>query len=356
MKTGYLSRVLFTYVVGLIGASLFVYLHLPLPWILGPLLSILLMKSLSPVDAESSSPLRKVSFTITGIQIGATFTATTIDQVLPYFIPYTILTLLLITISLVNAYWLTKWIPIDPTTSMLGSVPGGLSVIVALSDSLKGNTALVAIFHTIRLMSVLFLVPFVVTHLFSGNDGVTNYIDTTTTVQGPLWTILLLFLFFIIALLVEHKVPASLVIVPMLLVAFFQINSIELYHLPEALYLFAQLTIGIHLGTTISIRDLIKAGKYCVYYLGLTVLLIGISFGFGYLFSLHTNMDLATAILSFAPGGLIEMALTAHSVKGDPSVVGSLQMIRMLTIVVVLPLLLKTLLPKLIREKNTSKS
>ncbi|MRH41141.1 AbrB family transcriptional regulator [Aquibacillus halophilus] len=338
-----------TYAVGFAGGLLCLWLHIPIPWILGPLLAIFMCKTFLPFKGESSTALRNFSFTITGIQIGGTFTAATIDLVLPYLLPYSLLTIFLITISLVNAYLLTKWIPIDVPTSLLGSVPGGLSAIIALSGSFKANTALVTIFHTIRLMTVLFVIPLLATQLFTPTSGSENVelLNGLDASQGPLWTIIILVAVYGLALLLQERIPAALVIIPMVIVAIFQITNYPLYHLPDFFYIFAQLTIGIYLGFSVSIKDLRKAGKYCGYYFGLTVILIAISFGLGYLFSLITPIDLVTAILSLAPGGLIEMALTAESVGGDPSIVGSLQMIRMLLIVLVLPFCLKVFLPKI---------
>ncbi|WP_245830974.1 AbrB family transcriptional regulator [Sediminibacillus massiliensis] len=347
MQIDRMKRVAIPYIAGLAGGLLFMFIHLPIPWILGPLLAILLCKTLLPFDGEPSSKLRNISFAIAGMQIGGTFSATTIDHVLPYLVPYSVLTVFLILISLVNAYLLTKWISIDVSTSMLGSVPGGLSAIVALSESVKANTALVTIFHTIRLMTVLFVIPFLATHLFipNGSGSSAEVINSFESPEGPVWTIVILLAIFGLAYMLKDKVPAALVVIPMLIVAAFQITDFPLYHLPDSFYLFAQLTIGIYLGFSISVKDLARAGKFCGYYFGLTVILIGLSFGLGYLFSLITPVDLVTAILSLAPGGLIEMAITAEAVGGDPSIVGSLQMIRMLTIVLVLPVGLKMLLP-----------
>ncbi|WP_226037853.1 AbrB family transcriptional regulator [Aquibacillus saliphilus] len=354
MELTHTMRIAISYITGLIGGLLFTFIHLPIPWILGPLLAILLSKTFFNFKGESSLNLRNFAFSITGIQIGGTFTAATIDLVLPYLLPYSLLTIVLIAISLYNGYLLTKWIKVDVPTSMLGSVPGGLSVIIALSGSVNANTALVTIFHTIRLMTVLFIIPFLATHLFtsSNTDTTIGLLTGDSATQGPLWTIVILAFVYGLGLLLQERIPAAFVIIPMLIVASFQIIDYPLYHLPNYFFIFAQLSIGIYLGFSVSLKDIVKAGRYCGYYFALTIILIAISFGLGYLFSLITPVDLVTAILSLAPGGLIEMALTAESVGGDPSIVGSLQMIRMLMIVLVLPFGLKVLLPKIDKRKD----
>jgi uncharacterized membrane protein AbrB (regulator of aidB expression) len=76
-------------------------------------------------------------------------------------------------------------------------------------------------------------------------------------------------------------------------------------------------------------------------YFGVALLLIFISFGLGYLLASFTSLSLATAVLSVAPGGLIEMVLTASVVGGDPAIVSALQLIRILVIIMFVPPLLK---------------
>ncbi|WP_112181114.1 MULTISPECIES: AbrB family transcriptional regulator [Paraliobacillus] len=351
MTLPYIKRLGTGYLVGVIIGLLFTWLHVPLPWILGPLIGIFAVQTVTRIEVQASLPLRKVSFTIMGIQIGTTFTATTFTDVMPYIIPYGLFTLLLIAISLIAAYLLSKWLPIDPITSMLGSIPGGLSAIIALSESVKGNTGLVTIFHTIRLLSVLLIVPFVASHYFIPVNSTTLQ-SAVVVNQGPLWTVALYVVIYFIAFRFEKKVPAALVIIPMILVGILQMLPIQLFILPNVFYIFAQLTLGIYLGYSISLKDIQKAGKFALYYFLLSVFLIIVAGSFGYIFSMLTAVDLATAILSFAPGGLIEMALTAQSVGGDSSIVSSLQTIRLLTIVLLVPFIIQLILPKFVQSRN----
>lgn len=78
----------------------------------------------------------------------------------------------------------------DKTTSMVGSSPGGLSAMIAISESLQGNSGLVTIFHTLRLMSVLFIIPFLSPICGGENSAAVDY---SLSVDGPLWTVLFTF-------------------------------------------------------------------------------------------------------------------------------------------------------------------
>lgn len=351
MTSTYIRRLGIGYLVGLLIGLLFTHLHIPLPWILGPLLGIFAVQTFSQIKVQASLPLRKVSFTIMGIQIGTTFTATTFTDVLPYIFPYSFFTLLLIAISLIAAYLLSVWLPIDPITSMLGSIPGGLSAIIALSETVNGNTGLVTIFHTIRLLSVLVIVPFAATHFFMPVNT-SELVSEVSGIQGPVWTVFLYVVIYFIAASFQKKVPAAQVIIPMLLVGTLQMMPFDLFILPDVFYIFAQLTLGIYLGYSISIKDIVRAGKFASYYFILSVCLIIVAGSFGYLFSVLTDVDLITSMLSFAPGGLVEMALTAQSVGGDSSIVSSLQTIRLLTIVLLVPIIIKLILSKIAQTTN----
>ncbi len=215
--------------------------------------------------------------------------------------------------------------------------------MMAVSESLKANTVLVTIFHTIRLVCVLFIIPFAATHWFYQSS---SSIMNSNTQEESLWTIIIYGGVYFIAHLLKARIPAALVIVPMLIIGLLQSIGTPLYELPNLFFIAAQIMIGVHLGHSVSIRDLLQAGKYCLLYFGLAIMIIAFGIALGFLLSWWTGMDLVTAVLSLAPGGLVEMALTAQAAGGQPAIVSSLQMIRLLTIVIILPIFYQKFLPK----------
>ncbi|UOQ42786.1 AbrB family transcriptional regulator [Halobacillus salinarum] len=343
-----IGRSIGTYTLAITGGVLFWALRLPLAWILGPVALLMVYKLLVKKETYSSSFIRNTGFNLMGIQIGLTFSSHTFSSVLPYLLPYTFLSLMIIAISLCLAVVISKRTSVDLTTSMIGSAPGGLSAMIAVSDSLRGNTILVTIFQTIRLISVLFIVPFIAVHFLYQDHASSAGGALAADRDGPFWTVLFYFVAFITGYLLKNKIPASFIIIPMLSFGLLQSLGFSVYELPNIWFIAAQLVIGAHLGHTIELRDVIKAGRYCAYYFVLALLLITCSLVLGCLLSLWTDMNLTTAILSLAPGGLIEMAVTAGGAGGDPAIVSSLQIIRLLTIVLLLPFLFKKFIPKLI--------
>lgn len=334
------GRLFMTYFTGLLGGIIFYFLHLPLPWILGSLMAMIAYKFTFSQKVIYSTFLKNISYVILGIEIGNTFTDHTFQLISPYVVPYLLFSVMLIAISLLFGFLISKIIRLDAATGMLGAVPGGLSAMIALSDSIKSNTVYVTIFHTVRLLAVLFIVPFAAVHFFAhGETGQRASLAIQT--DDPLfWTVFAYPLFFYLAYHLRNRVPANYILIPMLSTAFLNIAHLPAYPLPDVFSIGAQVMLGVYLGQSVSVKELIKSGRYVLIFCFLSMVVIGLSFIFGYLFHLMTSLDMATSMLSIAPGGLVEMALTAQTAGGDPSVVGSLQTIRVLMIVLILPLML----------------
>lgn len=338
-----LSDIIKTYLIAFPGGLLFNFLHMPIPWILGPVVFVVLAKSFTILDSKTVPVAKHMAFVLLGIQIGLTFSAETFRSIGPYLFPYTILTSVMIAISLLAGLYIARFGAVDKTTALVGSSPGGLSAMIAVSESMKGNSALVTIFHTLRLISVLFIIPFYVTH---GNFAV-----STTVVDGvmedmnhdSMFTLPLYLAAGFIGWRMRAWVPAALVIVPMLMIGSLQTLGVPFYPLPEILFTLAQFFIGTYLGHTVSLSEIVSAGKTCLAFLALAISMIGIGIGMAFLLSWWTTMDVKTAVLALAPGGLVEMSITAEQTGGEPAIVSSLQTIRLLMIVLFLPWLFKKL-------------
>ncbi|MGR9049996.1 AbrB family transcriptional regulator [Halobacillus faecis] len=337
------SNKLKTYLIALPGGLLFDLLNIPIPWILGPVVFVVLVKYFTALKSETVPIAKNIAFVLLGIQIGLTFSAETFHSIGPYLFPYTILTSLMIAISLLAGLYIAKHGTIDKTTALVGSSPGGLSAMIAVSESMKGNSALVTIFHTLRLISVLFIIPFYVTH---GNFDVSTTVVACVTGEmdkGLYYTFPLYIIAAFIGWQVRDWIPAALVIIPMLFIGALKTAGVPFYPLPGTLFTLAQFLIGTYLGHTVSLREIISAGKTCIAFFALAVSMIGIGIGMAFLLSWWTTMDVKTAVLALAPGGLVEMSITAEQTGSEPAIVSSLQTIRLLMIVLLLPWLFKKL-------------
>ncbi|WMT39521.1 AbrB family transcriptional regulator [Paenibacillus sp. D2_2] len=118
------ARIIVALVTALIGGILFKLLHLPVPWLLGPMLAVLAGSNLIKESYEWPQQFRSVGMIIVGYTIGLSMTMTALRQMshqVPYMLLMTVLLLLLCAgIAFINS----KLSGIDYNSALLGSIPG----------------------------------------------------------------------------------------------------------------------------------------------------------------------------------------------------------------------------------------
>ncbi|MCT8138461.1 AbrB family transcriptional regulator [Anaerobacillus sp. CMMVII] len=334
-------RLIETLFIGYLGGYLFTLANFPLPWVLGALTLTLLWQGFTKRKAYWPNPFKQGGFLVLGMYFGLYFTIETFFTIGPYLLPYLLMTVVLIFASIFISTAVTKWIEVDKITSVFGSIPGGLSEMVLASESLNAKTTLVLIFQTVRLLTVLFTVPAMIIYFFKDQSQTIQAIATAQSFVFGGWNYFWYLIPILFGVYFRDRIPAGLVVVPLGITAAMNISPIDMATIPSIVLLSAQVAVGIGLGKSISFDDLKLGGKYCLVYFVVSLSLILVAFGLGAALAHFTTLDLATAMLSVAPGGLIEMVLTASTVGGDPAIVSALQLTRILVIVIFVPAFLK---------------
>ncbi|WP_096188295.1 AbrB family transcriptional regulator [Evansella halocellulosilytica] len=341
MKNMKLLHLFESFTLGLIGGYIFSVLNLPLPWVLGALTFIMLWQSFTKRKVYWPNSVKNTGLIVLGIYFGLYFTKETFMTMGPYFMPFLIVTMILIFASILLGIFVTKWINVDKITSTFSSIPGGLTEMVIASESLNAKASLVVIFQTVRLLTVLFTVPALIVYTFTsiGSQAGASFMDQSFVFEG--WGYLWFIFPVMIGILLRDKIPAGIVIVPLIITALMNVSPAQLASVPPMFVIAAQVSVGVGLGMKISFEELKLGGKYCGIYASITFALILLSFGLGFILAYFTSLNLATAMLSVAPGGLIEMVLTASIVGGDPAIVSALQLTRLFVIILFVPPILK---------------
>src|SRR5699024_2273626 len=193
---------------------------------------------------------------IIGYTIGLSMTAQALKSVatqIPYMFFMTVTLLLL---CAVIALFISKVSDNNFNTSLLASMPGGLSQVLILAEETKGiNLAVVTITQIIRLMLIIVSMPILVLFpFFQGGGQTTSSIELAKTSDVSLFPSI--FLFIAVALLfVKIKFPTAVLLGPMLGTILLQLACINGPELPNFLTNSAQLLIGIHVGLMLNIAD-----------------------------------------------------------------------------------------------------
>ncbi|TLS52900.1 AbrB family transcriptional regulator [Paenibacillus antri] len=335
-------RLLPTFLAAVVGGLLFDALSFPLPWVLGSMAAVLLLKAVRPPAARLPATLKNGALVVLGIVFGLQFSLDTIRQVAPFLLPYMAVTVSMIACCVGLGAWFARWTKTDAVSSVFGFIPGGLTEMVVTGQAVGAKPGTVVFLQTLRLLSVLSVVPFLVAWWFRAGSApplaaAPIGAPLSASPTAALWYALPIAL----AYLLRKAVPASYVLVTMLLTAALHIAGATLYAVPSVALVAAQLVVGAGLGESVAFDELRAVGKQWLRALALVAAMLAIAMGLGGALHLATGMDLPEALLSVAPGGLIEMALTASSIGADAAVVTSLQMVRLYTILGAVPFLLK---------------
>ncbi|WP_286883132.1 AbrB family transcriptional regulator [Aneurinibacillus sp. UBA3580] len=347
--------------VALVGALLFTVLRVPLPWILGPVAAVTVWRLATRRTLMWPYTFRETALLLLGYMLGASFTRETglqIIQQLPFMLASTVLTVL---VSLSLGVIIARRLGVDIASGVFGSVPGGLSQMLVLSEETERvDATMVAFMQTIRVLAVIFFVPFLTVHglgrqVSSGGAG--GAVPDTAWMPAS-WEQYLLYAGVVIAGAWGGKrigLPAAALTGPMLgTAAVIMVGAGEAPHLPHTLVLLSQFAIGTHIGLQMkpqTLKSIRALGLYTV--LG-SVFLVLFSLLLAFLLTLWTPMTLTTAFLSTAPGGIAEMGVTASMVHADLSMVSGYQLFRVFFVMFIVPPLLQWWIRKGASESGKS--
>lgn len=312
-------KMIFAILLASIGSIVFIFLNLPLPWLLGSIfiISILIRFDQFPIVKPNhyfSTPAR----IIIGVTIGSAFTPEIIQQLDTYFyslmlvIPYTILTALFGMLY----YWKVQ--NFDRKTAYFAAMPGGVIEMVLLGEEMKANTAKITLVQSSRLLFIVLTLPFIIQYIFqidiSGNKLITQPFHTLNIKD-----MFLLIVTGIVGAIIGKKlnIPAAYLIGPMILsVIAFGTGFIESKP-PDEILKFVQVVLGTTIGFTfigVKMEDVIKT---LVGTLGHFIILAIISASFIILAYYLFDFPVLSTLLAFSPGGQAEINLIAILVAAN---------------------------------------
>lgn len=340
-----LIRISETFVIALLGGTVFFYLNTPLPWMLGALTSILLWNILLKGRTYWPSKYCYAGMLLVGYNIGRTFTQETAHQILiqlPLMIIATILTVLF---SLFQGYMTYKKTGITLDTGLTGSTPGGLSQMVVLCEEMpNADVTVVTFMQTARQLGVVFLIPFLAVHALSNKNTAITVLSTINIQQHfSLKYLLFLSLFTIASGLVASffKFPTPFLMGPVLGIAVLVLCGFTAPQPSKNWLSIAQVFIGAYMGMRIKLSDLNNWKKLLPHTIVNVVSLLAFSLVLAYALSYFYHIPVITAFLSTAPGGMAEMGLTAMNVHANVSIVVAFQLFRLLFVLLIVPPLIK---------------
>lgn len=281
--------------------------------------------------------------------MGRAVTIGTVHAILAQFPLMIAATLITVGAGVLTAWLMFRHTTINFTSCLLGCVPGGLSQMVILAAEMKDtDLTAVTIMQALRMLSVVFVIPFLTINVISGGGSAAQDV--------PLETVLKFAAIAIASAFIRKKLHLS---TPTLLGPVIGTGAYLVWSggtapvVPPFWLDTAQLFAGAYIGSCIDLQKIKSYHGMGPILLFGVLLVLAVSMVLGFLISRFTGIDLATAFLSTAPGGLSEMGIAALVVGADAGTMTAYQLTRVLFIMGIFPYLARLIVAFYNRRTGT---
>jgi membrane AbrB-like protein len=314
--------------IGTVGGALFDWLRLPLPWMLGSMSAVTVL-ALAGAPVQVPRLLRNGTTPVIGVLLGASFTPGVIAGMIQW--PLTLIGIVVwVLVCGGGAYlWFRHVAGYDNATSYFSSMPGGFMEMVLIAEREGGNMHILPVIHATRVLIVVFAIPF--WYRFTTDIGSGAPIARVGLFDVRPVDYLLLIFCAVAGVLAARRlrIPAALLIGPMVFSAALHLADITKSSPPFLLVAIAQIVLGSMVGTRFTgapiwqLRTVVgHAALIAVFMLAMTVL-------FANVLAALTGFPTAAVVLAFAPGGLAEMSLIALGLHVDAAFVAGHHALRL---------------------------
>lgn len=330
--------------IGAMGSVLFIYLHLPLPWLLGAIFTSSLAMRFQNLPIQSPKIFSSPARIIIGLTIGSAFTPVILGNLHNYFfsilliIPYTII------IAFAGMYYYYKVLNFDKRTAFFSSMPGGVIEMVILGEQLKADTSKITLVQSSRLLFIVLTLPFIIQYIFhidiSGNRLITIPIKD---VYLPDFFYLTIIGIAGAILAKRLNISAAYLIGPMILSIIAFSSGFVHSKPPDELIKFVQVVFGTIIGFTFKGVTLRVIAKTLIGTFGHFIILAFVSAIFIFIVYFIFDFPIISVLLAFSPGGQAEINLIAILVAANIPYITVHHIVRLLIVMNIAPLFAKRL-------------
>jgi len=332
------------FIVAGIGVAVFKLLHLPLPWLLGPIFACL-------IAALVGLPLRGIKIvndsmrTILGVAVGATLTPAVLASFPAMWPTLLMVPVMIALIALTGVPYFQRLCGYDFATAYYGAMPGGLQDMILFGEEAGANVRTLSLIHATRVLVIVVALPFLLSGIW---DADLSNPPGVPALSIPPHELLVMVACAIVGWRLAKRVGmfGASILGPLLLTAVVTLSGGLHYRPPAEAIWAAQFFIGMGIGckyagiTMVEVRrDLVASLGFCVLLMILTLIFVEAI----YAFQLAPGME---ALLSFAPGGQAELTVLALIVGADVAFVVAHHILRIFVVILGAPLAARLLNPK----------
>ena len=319
----------------------------PVAWLVGPMIAAVVLSLAGAPPEPSTANLFPVVQAIIGATLSASFTVDSLTPLAEHWLPISISVWLVLAISIASGVVLTRVASLDVATASLGTVPGGASGMVAMSEELGGDPRLVAFMQYARLVVVIVSIAVLAEAI--GHEG-EPVAQALASADGPPMIVRYGLAVAVAAvggwLGVRFNLPAGALVGAMIAGLVPGLLGIGPLAWPPFVLAGAYLLLGARVGSRFDRAIMRRLWTLLPFVLGFIVALSLICAGIGWALARVTGLDLLTALLATSPGGIDAATIAALDTGANVTMVASIQMARLLLMVLVGPFIVRRLVAR----------
>lgn len=329
------GRIALTLAVGLAGVGLFTLLHLPLPWLLGPMATGL-AGALLRVPLAAPPGVAVAMRAVLGVAVGASITPELLGRLPGMALSVALIVPFIAVCGALGVPWFRRVCGFDRPTAYFAAMPGGFQDMVLLGMTAGGDARALSLVHATRVLAIVAVMPALVSGLWgrslAGPLGV-----SAAAVPGR--ELLVMLACAVVGWLVAARVRlfGAPILGPMIAAIAASLLGLLHHRPPAEAILAAQFFIGTGIGVLyrgVTVRELRTTVLAA---LGFCVILTAVSAAFAEIVVTLGLAEPVEAFLAFAPGGQAEMVVLAIVAGADVAFVVTHHLVRLTVVILAAP-------------------
>ncbi|MDQ7735084.1 AbrB family transcriptional regulator [Halomonas sp. SpR1] len=347
-RIGSLGRFLPTLALGLVGGGLAYWLQLPLPWLLGAMFATT-AASLAGVPMKSPGKGRQGVLVVIGVMLGSAFTPEMTGEASLWGISLAVMLIATAVMMTFSVWFSCRVAGHSWETALYSGVPGGVSTVTGMALSSGADLRIIGITHAVRILVLLVAIPPALQFIGHVDIG-----GATPALSQWLWMPTPIDIGWLLAAGISGiwlgkalRLPSPLLFGPALVSGVLHFSGLTHAAVPPVIIAFAQVIIGISVGVRFAGAKLGAVGVALLMAVIQALVLLFLAVIAAWAGHLLTGYSAAAALLAYMPGGAPELSLVALSLGIDPAFVTAHHLLRITLLMLLLPLLLRRMVPKI---------
>lgn len=313
----------------------------PMPWLIGPLLSIGAL-SLGGTDVRIPHSFRNWMIAVISLSLGAAFVPGVFGNLGDWAVSLIVLVFSTIIMMGTGALIARRWFGLDPRTAMVCAAPGAMSQVLAIGETVRADMGPVLVVHMIRIILIVLVVPASILVL-TGYQG-----EAIPSMFGPadapMWASA-----WLVACLLGYPLaemiglPTASLTGPMIVSGLMHYFGVIAVAPPGWSLAVAQVVLGASIAAEIGRIPRMLLLRYISLAIVITIFASAVGLVLAAAMSVVTGIDMTVLILAYMPGSTPEMVIAEILVGSDPAFVSVHHLTRLLLIIFLGPVLLRVM-------------